>query len=1393
MGRVSAVLFSVLMVLSVVAGGGLATAPATGEVVEPTVDDASTASETSATTSGLTSGAAMVAQSSDETDDGNRPPTVEFGFAPSQPEPGQVVEFSAEASDPDGSVEEYEWHVDGTPIASGPTAEHAFTASGTHEVRLTITDDRGGTASLTRLVSVAEDGAVGETSRVRIDADPVVNPEFAAEKPARGHVIPFRSGPVKLDPGLDGAVLETQHDRAWTVFQFHTQPTREELDLLASWGYQQRSVLTDDTYYAAIPPENAASAIELESVRAIADVEPGWKVDPALSARLSGDAAAELRVTVRTFEEIPAVADSLGLRTVRDRTYRGALTPTQIRDLQQRERVRWIEGYEKPEPLLEESVGVIGADAAAFPGVDGSGVRVGVVDTGIEHGHPHFSGVTVVDSYDKRDDDSYPEADNYGWDKNDHGTHVAGTIAGGSVVDGKSLVGVAPEATLVVARGLGEDQFDRVHNERVDIISNSWGSRSQTGSYSADDEYTDRWARAHPESLLVVANGNYNGSVPAEQYANTPGVAKNVISVGAINDGSATTDKLNNIAWLNNMSWPDDGRQKPDVNAPGAWINSSVLNSTYGTKPGTSMATPHVSGVAALYEDEYQNRGPDANEIKAAMVATTGPVENPDPSERAEGYGAVNAHNMLYNNSYESRQIHYQGDLKPPFPTANTHKFDVASDAQKVVVSLSWLDPPGDPATTDTLVNDLDLYVGPTNDPKRYSVTDRDQSVNRLVVDSLSSAERGTQWVVTVEPHDMWTGIGMVQAKQDYDGTIRVITEEPDVSVEVPDRIVLDPQWNVTTSFETRIDAKGAPVHGIRAFVDGDASLRDCGPSNAHDEEHVVGIQSEDYPVEWSEQLCFDVRAEWPNTYPVTTTVNYTDPTGQTATIEKETVIEVAKPRVSLEPVERNVSVGERTEYDLVARNVGKGVSAFAVNISLDDPRIGRFTDVTVDNRPANETVQFDPGQDSNWVTVEADGFYESGPATLGTLEAEGAALGKSNISIVVTSLQAGTGIKYGDEYPLRPQVRGGLSGVHTDGVLNVTEGPITIVPPGDDDGDDSSITVDTPVSINVDVSAVTTQFDAEPVAVEWDLGDGTVATGLQTEHAYAEPGTYEIVGSVLLSTDETVTVSRTVSVEPEKQGTASIDTSSKVVEAAVGERVDIPITLQNTDRASLGIGSESADYHVQMEIQDGNGDGRVSLRWNTRAAGETTDVREVFSTAADADSVTNVERTTGHRQGSLVAEAYPVILRVDGVETDVGTVSLTEPDDGICGKSESTLIEAYNENTEQIPGFALGMVTDETIVLRTEDGSQPDYTVITGAEGRISTVQDGPPTDPTVAVETDCETIASIAEAENTDEAFADAYNNGEIAIHGTTIGKTIVVEILKIGIDIGNMLGLF
>lgn len=221
---------------------------------------------------------------------------------------------------------------------------------------------------------------------------------------------------------------------------------------------------------------------------------------------------------------------------------------------------------------------------AAWGNSQGKGIRVGVVDTGIDFNHPdlkpnYVGGVSFVPGAPTSMDD------------NSHGTHCAGTIA--AAINGAGVVGVAPQASLYAAKVLdknGSGQFswviagiDWCIQHKMHIVSMSLGGGSAPSALQAI--CNTAWAKG---LLLVAAAGNAGPPVPpATSSVGFPAKYMNVIAVSAI-------DSSNVIAPFSSRG------AEVDLCAPGVNVLSTVPGGGYGTKSGTSMACPHVSGVAAL-------------------------------------------------------------------------------------------------------------------------------------------------------------------------------------------------------------------------------------------------------------------------------------------------------------------------------------------------------------------------------------------------------------------------------------------------------------------------------------------------------------------------------------------------------------------------------------------------------------------------------------------------------------------------------------------------------------------------------------------------------------------------------------------------------------------------
>lgn len=257
----------------------------------------------------------------------------------------------------------------------------------------------------------------------------------------------------------------------------------------------------------------------------------------------------------------------------------------------------------------------------------GTGIRVAVLDTGIQYDHPDLKnnikgGVNFA---------GYPDGSTtrfYWTDKNGHGTHAAGIVAAEDNDIG--VVGVAPQAWLYSVRVLNDkgsgyysDIIQGIEwsiNNNMQVVSMSLGGSSS--SYALKNAVDKARSRG---IILVAAAGNSGDGNPATNNIAYPARYSSVIAVGATGSGDAVP------------RWSSDGREI-DVAAPGVSIVSTYRGSTYATMSGTSMATPHVAGTVALMLKAGISPGSIQNKLQ-----TTGVDLLPAGFDVFSGYGRINA------------------------------------------------------------------------------------------------------------------------------------------------------------------------------------------------------------------------------------------------------------------------------------------------------------------------------------------------------------------------------------------------------------------------------------------------------------------------------------------------------------------------------------------------------------------------------------------------------------------------------------------------------------------------------------------------------------------------------------------------------------------------------
>ena len=623
--------------------------------------------------------------------------------------------------------------------------------------------------------------------------------EFADRDPA---LVLLKSGHFRPEVG---APVRVEGQEAHVLVQFRGPPTVAQREELARAGIVLGRYIPNTTWVARVPAASLQALTQRPFVAAVANLSPRDRVavlgpkglarwpEAFDGSRHRLDVTLEPDVDLERGKTALLAAGALSAESLRGRpgVLRISLDAAALSSIVALDEVAWCEPPPPKRVLLggpAPSSGTSGNAGKAPPALhnvtaaersnvtplrgppfdlDGSGVKVGVWDGGaIDAAHPELSGrVTVVRQAEV----------------SDHATHVAGTVAARGV--DPSALGMAPAAQLYSFHFFDEPINEmRQYGPQLGLAqsTNSWGlvvdetTLPLLGAYTSDSVLFDTTVE---ETGLLVTKSAGNAQADSEtgyDTVDTGSVAKNLLCIGATDDDDAISD-------FSSLGPADDGRVKPDVVANGVGLYSSWPGGSYLSISGTSMSNPAVAGQLALLVQLFiraTGRPPAPSLARALLINSANDVELGPRAQHgpdyATGFGLTDAQELV---ALARDQLTASLATAPRYFTSGTasqdsessYSFTIRAGQPDVRVTLAWTDPPGDPAASKALVDDLDLalagpdgrtYLPWTLDGSQptWPATRRVNSVDNVEQVSLEQQE-------VLDGGGQWAGIWQIRVK----------------------------------------------------------------------------------------------------------------------------------------------------------------------------------------------------------------------------------------------------------------------------------------------------------------------------------------------------------------------------------------------------------------------------------------------------------------------------------------------------------------------------------------------------------------------------------------------------------------------------------------------------
>ncbi len=582
------------------------------------------------------------------------------------------------------------------------------------------------------------------------------------------------------------------NDHYYVLVQFSILPDASKQAALKAKGLELSQYLPGNAYLAVIHKDVDLASLRSDNIRSVNMIPAAFKKDKGIIEFSSADKGNERTIAVSLFagtDKKIAETEMIKLgASIINTKYKDAQVIFIAPDNTVADKIAQLPFVSslvmqtiRDQPLNYNNTGTHAITSLMTPSgrnLDGRGVTLGIGDNADASSHTDFTGRLINRVF------YYPDY---------HGTHTAGTVAGGGLLNPK-YKGISSKSQLV-----SQWFSDIITNTPAYITDYGMVSTNNSyttaenfcpgeGVYDVTSNYIDAQSVTYPNMLHVFAAGN-DGTQTCSPYPNGFATiksgwqcAKNVITVGNIVGATYA------LGFASSRGPVNDGRLKPEIMANGTNTISCYINDGYGGNSGTSMAAPVVTGVIGLLDQRYRQLNSGANApsalLKAVLCNGAEDLGNAGP-DFTYGFGFVNARRAveaLETNRYTLGTVSNSG--------TNTQTITVPTGARRLRVMLCWTDKEAAANAAVTLVNDLDLTVTEPSSlvHKPMVLNSAPANINDTAVERRDSLNNIEQVLINNPAAGTYTiavkGFSVPFGPQAYAVTYQV--DSPSVTVEYP-------------------------------------------------------------------------------------------------------------------------------------------------------------------------------------------------------------------------------------------------------------------------------------------------------------------------------------------------------------------------------------------------------------------------------------------------------------------------------------------------------------------------------------------------------------------------------------------------------------------------------